>query len=96
MVLNAKNGTVVSVNDRVLETTDLPLPDLVGKRLEEVWHLQSQIVDQLMDSARVGQFLEQVASIVDSGGRQRWLRLNSCRTGARRRQGTRRDPAHRV
>ncbi|GAB3838982.1 methyl-accepting chemotaxis protein [Dactylosporangium cerinum] len=76
VVLNAKNGTVVSVNDRVLETTDLPLPELVGKRLEEVWHLQSRIVDQLMDSARVGQFLEQVTSIVDSGGRQRWLRLN--------------------
>ncbi|WP_327001565.1 hypothetical protein OHA72_41510 [Dactylosporangium sp. NBC_01737] len=52
VVLNAKNGTVVSVNDRVLETTDLPLADLAGKRLEEVWHLQSQIVDQLMDSAR--------------------------------------------
>ncbi len=77
VVLNAKNGTVTSVNDRVLETTDLPLADLVGKRLEEVWHLQSQIVDQLMDSARAGQFLEQVTSIVDSGGRQRWLRLNS-------------------
>ncbi|MGI5175437.1 PAS domain S-box protein [Dactylosporangium sp. CA-152071] len=77
VVLNAKNGTVTSVNDRVLETTDLPPADLAGKRLEEVWHLQSQIMDQLLDSARAGRFLEQVTSIVDSGGRQRWLRFNS-------------------
>src|SRR5689334_7990804 len=46
VVLNAKTGTVMSVNDRVLQTTDLPLADLAGRRLEDVWHLQSQIVDQ--------------------------------------------------
>ncbi|GAA2614902.1 hypothetical protein GCM10010399_52260 [Dactylosporangium fulvum] len=76
VVLNVKNGSIMTVNDRVLETTDLPLPELIGKRLEEVWHLQSQLVDQLMDSARAGEFVEQVNPIVDSGGRQRWLRFN--------------------
>ncbi|GGM67682.1 PAS domain S-box protein [Dactylosporangium sucinum] len=75
-VLNVKNGSIINVNDKVLETIDLPLGELVGKRLDEVWHLQSQVVDKLMDSARAGEFIEQVNPIVDSGGRQRWLRFN--------------------
>ncbi|MEV6932333.1 PAS domain-containing methyl-accepting chemotaxis protein [Dactylosporangium sp. NPDC051485] len=76
LVLNAKNGSITAVNDRVLETTDSPVEQIVGKRLEELWHLQSQAVDQLLDAGRAGKFVEQVNSIVDSGGRQRWLRFN--------------------
>ncbi|MFI5914836.1 PAS domain S-box protein [Dactylosporangium sp. NPDC051541] len=76
IVLNAKNGSVISVNDRVLETTDAPIEEIVGKRLEDLWKLQSQTVDQLLDAARAHKFVEQVNSIVDSGGRQRWLRFN--------------------
>ncbi|MER7009056.1 PAS domain-containing methyl-accepting chemotaxis protein [Dactylosporangium sp. NPDC000555] len=76
LTLNAKNGTIAAVNERVLETTDIPLDEVVGKRLEDLWHLQSQAVDQLLDAGRARQFVEQVNSIVDSGGRQRWLRFN--------------------
>jgi methyl-accepting chemotaxis protein len=76
LVLNAKNGTILSVNDRVLQLTDTPLEQVVGMRLNELWHLQSQAVDQLLDAGRAGRFIEQVNSIVDSGGRQRWLRFN--------------------
>ena len=76
LVLNAKNGTILSVNDRVLQLTDTPLEQVVGMRLNELWHLQSQAVDQLLDAGRARKFIEQVNSIVDSGGRQRWLRFN--------------------
>ncbi|GAA3285320.1 hypothetical protein GCM10020218_044940 [Dactylosporangium vinaceum] len=86
IVLNAKNGSVISVNDRVLETTDLPIEEIVGKRLEDLWKLQSQTVDQLLDAARAHKFVEQVNSIVDSGGRQRWLRFNCGPVGGKGRE----------
>jgi methyl-accepting chemotaxis protein len=75
-VLNAKNGVVTKVNDRFLETTDKPMNEIIGKRLEQLWRLPSQIVDGMLDEARAGRFVEQVNAIVDSGGRQRWLRFN--------------------
>jgi methyl-accepting chemotaxis protein len=76
LVVSAKNGLIAGVNDRMLETTDRALPDILGQRLEEVWRLSSQTVDNLLDKGRAGEFIEQVNSIVDSGGRQRWLRFN--------------------
>ncbi|WP_239159879.1 methyl-accepting chemotaxis protein [Virgisporangium ochraceum] len=75
-VLNAKNGVVTKINDRFLDTTDKPMNEIIGKRLEQLWHLPSQIVDGMLDEARAGRFVEQVNAIVDSGGRQRWLRFN--------------------
>ncbi|WP_239152168.1 methyl-accepting chemotaxis protein [Virgisporangium aurantiacum] len=75
-VLNAKNGVITKVNERFLETTDKPMNEIIGKRLEQLWRLPSQVVDGMLDEARAGRFVEQVNSIVDSGGRQRWLRFN--------------------
>ncbi|WP_432968750.1 PAS domain S-box protein [Dactylosporangium sp. CA-233914] len=84
LVLNSKNGSIVSCNDRVMETTDAPVDEVVGKRLEDLWRLQSQTVDALLDAARAREFVEQVNSIVDSGGRQRWLRFNCGPVGSGR------------
>ena len=67
-VLNAKNGVVTKINDRFLETTDKPMNEIIGKRLEQLWRLPSQIVDGMLDEARAGRFVEQVNAIVDSGG----------------------------
>jgi methyl-accepting chemotaxis protein len=76
VVVNAKNGTITALNRRVLDTTDKPGREIIGQRLDTLWRLPSQVVDGLLDTARKGQFLEQVNPIVDGGGRQRWLRFN--------------------
>ncbi|MFI5496067.1 PAS domain S-box protein [Actinoplanes sp. NPDC051859] len=76
VVLNAKNGVISMVNERVFDTTDRPLREIIGQRLETLWRLPSQVVDNLLDEARSGRTIEQVNPIVDSGGRQRWLRFN--------------------
>jgi hypothetical protein len=54
LVVSAKNGLIAGVNDRMLETTDRALPDILGQRLEEVWRLSSQTVDNLLDKGRAG------------------------------------------
>ncbi|WP_083970863.1 PAS domain S-box protein [Actinoplanes awajinensis] len=76
VVLNAKNGVISMLNEKVLDTTDRPPREVVGQRLEALWRLPSQVVDNLLDEARSGKNIEQVNPIIDSGGRQRWLRFN--------------------
>ncbi|GIJ43297.1 hypothetical protein Val02_01830 [Virgisporangium aliadipatigenens] len=76
MVLSAKNGTISAINPRVTETTNRPENEIVGQRLEELWRLPSQVVDNLIGQAAKGEYVEQVQPMIDGNGKQRWLRFN--------------------
>ncbi|GAB7040108.1 MULTISPECIES: methyl-accepting chemotaxis protein [Catenuloplanes] len=76
LTLHAKSGSILAVNQRVLDIADMPINKVVGIKLEHLWKMPGPLVDRMLESAARGEFIEQVTSISDGSGRQRWLRLN--------------------
>src|SRR3569833_1759166 len=76
LTLDAKTGVITAANQHALDVSGHKPPELIGKRLRDVWDLPSVLLDELLDAARAGTFIEKTAAITDAGDRQRWLRFN--------------------
>ncbi|MDP9799653.1 methyl-accepting chemotaxis protein [Catenuloplanes nepalensis] len=76
LTLHAKSGSILAVNQRVLDIADMPINKVVGIKLEHLWKMPGPLVDRMLEAAARGEFIEQVTAISDGSGRQRWLRLN--------------------
>ncbi|MFI5840072.1 PAS domain-containing methyl-accepting chemotaxis protein [Catenuloplanes sp. NPDC051500] len=76
LTLHAKSGSILAVNQRVLDVADMPINKVVGIKLEHLWKMPGPLVDRMLETAARGEFIEQVTSISDGNNRQRWLRLN--------------------
>jgi methyl-accepting chemotaxis protein len=74
--VNARSGVVVAANERFFDLIGRDESDVVGVRLSDIWHTSGTAIDRLLDSARGGEYLEQVVEIIDSADRHKWLRLN--------------------
>ncbi|MEV6629790.1 PAS domain S-box protein [Actinoplanes sp. NPDC051470] len=74
--VSARNGEVVSANERFCELIGRPEAEVRGEQLAALWNASATAVDRLLDAARDGQYLEQVTSVIDSTERTRWLRIN--------------------
>jgi methyl-accepting chemotaxis protein len=76
VTLDAKTAIITGANQHALEVSARKLEEVVGKRLKDLWDLPAAILDQLLDAAREGRFVEQTGAITDGADRQRWLRFN--------------------
>ncbi|TQS40838.1 PAS domain S-box protein [Cryptosporangium phraense] len=76
LIVNAKTGALVSVNQRAVDLADRPIEALIGQRLDQVWSIPSMEVEKILSTGRRGEFVEEVIPITGGDGKQRWLRLN--------------------